>query len=182
MTHPVQGRLPTPPGSTSPTLFEWWCGFFYVPQEPEKWKCCETGATAYSPYPGRLESLPISRCHYKGSTFFPVSVGPASVLSQLSQPGAIRNVWSPAHDLVLQTSVLNIPRSISKHVFILSSTCVPKKGRALVTRSLIRSMMCFRFRYLIETKIERLSAKYSCPAFSLVKFRLRSPYGEGNDS
>ena len=26
-------RLATPPGSTSPTLFEQWCGFFYVPQE-----------------------------------------------------------------------------------------------------------------------------------------------------
>ena len=26
-------RLDTPPGSTSPTLFEQWCGFFYVPQE-----------------------------------------------------------------------------------------------------------------------------------------------------
>ena len=26
-------RLTTPPGSTSPTLFEQWCGFFYVPQE-----------------------------------------------------------------------------------------------------------------------------------------------------
>ena len=26
-------RLTTSPGSTSPTLFEQWCGFFYVPQE-----------------------------------------------------------------------------------------------------------------------------------------------------
>ena len=26
-----------------PTLFEQWCGFFCVPQEPDKWKCCETG-------------------------------------------------------------------------------------------------------------------------------------------
>ena len=28
-------RLTTPPGSTSPILFEQWCGFFYVPQEPD---------------------------------------------------------------------------------------------------------------------------------------------------
>ena len=27
----------------SPTLFEQWCGFFYVPQEPDKCKCCEMG-------------------------------------------------------------------------------------------------------------------------------------------
>ena len=85
-------RLTTPSGFTSPTLFEQWCGIFYVPQEPDKCKCCETG---------RLESLTFCRSHYKGSTFFSVilktlSVGPAGVrthdlplsrpaLSQLSQ-------------------------------------------------------------------------------------------------
>ena len=30
---PQRVRLATPPGSTPPTLFEQWCGFFYVPQE-----------------------------------------------------------------------------------------------------------------------------------------------------
>ena len=84
-----------------PLLFLWWwCGFFYVPQEPDKCKCCETRPTVVRPYPRRLESLTICRCHYKGSTFFSVivktlSVGPAGawtsdlplnrpVLSQLS--------------------------------------------------------------------------------------------------
>ena len=42
ITHPAKERLATPP---SPTLFEQWCGFFCVPQEPDKWKCCETGPT-----------------------------------------------------------------------------------------------------------------------------------------
>ena len=32
-------------GSTSPTLFEKLCGFFYVPQESEKFKCFETKPT-----------------------------------------------------------------------------------------------------------------------------------------
>ena len=36
ITHPAQERLATPPGSTSPTLFEQWCRFFYVRQEPGK--------------------------------------------------------------------------------------------------------------------------------------------------
>ena len=35
ITHPTQERLATPLGSTSPTIFEQWCGFFYVPQEPD---------------------------------------------------------------------------------------------------------------------------------------------------
>ena len=32
LLNPTTG-LTTPPGSTSPTLFEQWCGFFYVPRE-----------------------------------------------------------------------------------------------------------------------------------------------------
>ena len=65
-------RLTSTPGSTSPTLFEQWCGFFYVPQEPVKCNCCETGPTVFSPYPRRLESLTVCRCHYKGGTFFSI--------------------------------------------------------------------------------------------------------------
>ena len=65
-------RLTTTLGSTSPTLSEQWCEFFYVPQEPGKCKCCETGPTVFRPYPRRLESLTVCRCHYKGSTFFSV--------------------------------------------------------------------------------------------------------------
>ena len=76
-THPTHDandvwRLATPPPSTSPTLFEQWCGFFYVPQEPDKWKCCETGPKVFRPYPRRLERITVRRCHYKGSTFFSV--------------------------------------------------------------------------------------------------------------
>ena len=37
-----------------------------------QWKCCETGPMVFCPYPRRLESLTICRCHYKGSTFFSV--------------------------------------------------------------------------------------------------------------
>ena len=65
-------RLTTPLRSTSPTLFEQWCRFFYVPQEPDKCNCCETGPTVFRPYPRRLESLTVCRCHYKGTTFFSV--------------------------------------------------------------------------------------------------------------
>ena len=63
-------RLATSPRSTSPTLFEQRCGFCYLPQEPDKCKCCETGPTVFPPYPRRLESLTVCRCDYKGSTFF----------------------------------------------------------------------------------------------------------------
>ena len=95
ITHPAQERLATPPGSTSPTLFDQWCGFLYVPQEPDKCKCCETGPTVFRPYPRRLESLTICRCHCKGSIFSSViletlSVGPAGVLEPLTSRSADR--------------------------------------------------------------------------------------------
>ena len=40
-------RLTTPLGSMSPTLFEQWCVFFYVPQEPDECKCSEMGPTVF---------------------------------------------------------------------------------------------------------------------------------------
>ena len=43
ITHPLRKGWPQDRVSTSLALFEQWCGFFYVRQEPEKWKSCETG-------------------------------------------------------------------------------------------------------------------------------------------
>ena len=57
-------------------------------------KVSETGPPVYRPYPRRLESLIICRCHYKDSTFSSVifktlSVGPARIRTRdlpLSRP------------------------------------------------------------------------------------------------
>ena len=57
-------------------------------------KVCETGPPVYRPYPRRLESLIICRCHYKDSTFSSVifktlSVGLARIRTRdlpLSRP------------------------------------------------------------------------------------------------
>ena len=74
-------RLTTTPGSTTPTLYEQCVGSL-TSHSINIGKDCETGPTVFRPYPRRLESLTICRCHYKGSTFFSVivktlSVGPA---------------------------------------------------------------------------------------------------------
>ena len=79
-------RLATIPGTTSPALFEQRCGFFYVPQEPDKCKCCETGPTVFRPYPRRLESLTVCRCHHTGSTFSPVIQRPWVLVSPRFEP------------------------------------------------------------------------------------------------
>ena len=47
ITHPAQKRLAAPYWSTSPIL--------YVPQEPDKFNCCETGPTVFHFHPRRLE-------------------------------------------------------------------------------------------------------------------------------
>ena len=74
-------RLTTTPGSTTPTLYEQCVGSL-TSHSINIGKDCETGPMVFRPYPRRLESLTICRCHYKGSTFFSVivktlSVGPA---------------------------------------------------------------------------------------------------------
>ena len=65
LTYPFQERLATP------TIFEQLCGFFYIPQEPDKCKCCEMGHTVFRPYLTILESLTIYRCHSKGIVLSP---------------------------------------------------------------------------------------------------------------
>ena len=85
-------RLTTTPRSTSPTLFEQWCGFFYVPQEPDKCKCCETGPTVFCPYPRRLESPTVCRCLCKAALVFKALVfkDPECWSARCSNP------WPPA--------------------------------------------------------------------------------------
>ena len=108
-------RLTTTPGSTSPTLFEQWCGFFYVPQEPAKCKCCGTGPTVFRPYPRRLESL----------TFADV-ITKAAFSSQLFKDpecwsGWGSNPWPPAQQTgALPTELTR--RRLSKQVMQINSS------------------------------------------------------------
>ena len=74
ITYPAQERLATSATgiyTISPTLFEQWCGFFYIPQEPDKWKCCEQDLQLYS-FSSLSEKTRNCRCHCKGSNFFSV--------------------------------------------------------------------------------------------------------------
>ena len=77
-------------GSTPPTLYEQQCGFFYISQESEQYKSCETRPKGFRPYPRRLECLTICRCHNKASTFSSVILRPECWSSR----GL--NLWPPA--------------------------------------------------------------------------------------
>ena len=96
---PYEGAPPHPPhicirktatAPGSPYSFRIVRGFFYVPQNYQHSRNCETGPPAYRPYPRRLESLTICRWNYKGSTFLlsylkTLSVGPVGVTNSYSK-------------------------------------------------------------------------------------------------
>ena len=89
---PSLGIVAKPPGSTSSTLFEQWCGFSYVQQEGGKWKCCEIRLTVFRTYPRRLEIPTVCRQHFLLSYLKTPSVGPAGGLNPrlpVQQTGAL---------------------------------------------------------------------------------------------
>ena len=63
ITHPGHKRLYHKTRVYAPYSLRTECWFFYVPQESEQRKSCETGPTVWRPYPRRLECLTICRCH-----------------------------------------------------------------------------------------------------------------------
>ena len=73
---PVQIRSDHNTGDYVPYSYQIVSGFFNVPYYLISNKGHETGPPVYSPYPRRLESLPICRCNYKGSTFSSVILRP----------------------------------------------------------------------------------------------------------
>ena len=83
ITHPAQERLATPPGSTFPTRFEQRCGIFYIPQEPDKWKCCETRTLSQTTSKSNRLQMSIQKQHFLLSYVKTLSVGPAISRSAL---------------------------------------------------------------------------------------------------
>ena len=61
------------------------------PTRTNQWKCCETGPTVFRPYPRRLESITVSRRHYKGSTFFSIIERPWVLVRLGFEPSTSRS-------------------------------------------------------------------------------------------
>ena len=109
-TQSLQGCT-TPPGSMHATLYKQHCGFFYVPQESEEWKNCETGRMVFRPYSRRLECLTFCRCHCRGSTFSSVILRPQVLVQPRFEPAttcsADRHLPNWAHWAMVNVTVSN---------------------------------------------------------------------------
>ena len=84
ITHPAQERLQAK--LMGSTLFKQRCGFFYVPQEPDKWKWCDTGPDAYcvsslskKTRKSNHSQMSLKRQHFLHSYLKTLSVGLARV-------------------------------------------------------------------------------------------------------
>ena len=124
-------KLATPPGSLSPTLLRR-CGFFYVPQEPDKWKCCETRLTVFCPYPWEdwkvqpIVDVIIQRQHFLLSYLKTLSVGLAGVRTcdlLLSRP-ALSQLCLPGGGWVINVKLSLSAKQLSYQPFGLHLHCV----------------------------------------------------------
>ena len=85
---------PPRPGEVDHTtevyVFAHWCWFFYVPQEQISESAMRRDLRFFRPYPRRLESLTVYRCHCKGSTFSLVILRPWVLLRPGFEPTTSR--------------------------------------------------------------------------------------------
>ena len=96
LTHPPIRIRKTATAPGSPYSFRIVRGFFYVPQNYQHSRNCETGPPTYRPYPRRLKKsnhleMKLQRQHFLLSYLKTLSVGPVGVSnsrSPASQPGA----------------------------------------------------------------------------------------------
>ena len=85
------------------------CFAVYVPQEPDKCKCCETGPTVFFVLiPRRLESLTVCWCHYKGSTFFSVILRPWVFVRPGFEPVTARSADRKSPNWANQAAVISL--------------------------------------------------------------------------
>ena len=84
--------MATPPGSTSPILFEQWRGFFYIQQEQITEIAVRRDLRFFVIIRVNWkDSVTICRCHYKGSTFFAVILRPWVLVRTGLEPATSRS-------------------------------------------------------------------------------------------
>ena len=127
-------------------------------------KGCKTGSTVCSPYPKRLESLPICGCYYKGSTFSRALAG-RSRTHDLPHGSAMLNQLSQ-HCAVLIT--FSFPPSWSKVLGYLNRACTADPYATSPTLKPPPKQCCFPSVTLHSEKSALPTLNWSFRALALV--------------
>ena len=85
------------------------------PTRTNQWKCCETG-----PYPRKIESLTVCRCHCKGITFSTVILRPWVLVLPVFEPTTFRSTDGRSPNWANQAAAIIMALEVSRYSGLLT--------------------------------------------------------------